>query len=650
MTDASSNLPIPVDYTSRDFYALRNDLITRVKSNIPSWTGTDPTDFGMAIIEAFSYMGDIANYYIDRLANEAYINTATQRSTLLSFARSFGYSVAGYRSASTTLAFGNSKSTSLTLPINTVVYVDISVNDTIRRVYYTLTSAVTIPGNTALSTSGTYSSYTASAVQGIALANATGTTLDATNNVYGALLASATGQANQSFRLSDTNIVDGSLKVYLYNGSSYVLWTEVNDFTIYGKSDRVYTTFIDENNYKYIQFGNGVSGAIPSNSSQIYVAYNKGDGVYGNLAAYSIPSNFSPISYVPNDTASNYTPYVTFTNTTPAVGGVDPESNSSIRATSAGTASSLGKAVTLADYQTIAYTVPNAGKVNAVASSWTSVSLFVAPKRNSLDLTINNTSLADYYPGYTGDPTSTGTLTVEMNQLVSDVQSYVANYSQIGVTVTVSPVTYTPIYIQYNYTPVTGYTATDVQNSINTYLLSKYSYANAKPGTTITKDNLSRDIMAVAGVSTASITTFAKKPNGILGSDSTSLTGNSGEIFVLTSANLVPSNTSAMYLSGLTFTTNTGSVTVTPSFSSTTLSYTVTVYTGSNTFNVAATWNTGTYPNIASVTVGGYALTSGTAINLGNLSTGVTATTVVLNGTNGARTTYNITISKTAAS
>ena len=646
MTDASNNLPIPVDYTSRDFYALRNDLITRVRSNLPSWSGTNPADFGMALIEAFSYMGDIANYYIDRLANESYINTATQRASLLNFARSFGYSVAGYRSATTTLVFGNSKSSSLTLPIGTIVYVDLAINDAIKRIYYTLTSSVTIPGNTALVSSGTYSSYTATAVQGIANANlATGITLDSANNVYGLLLTSTTGQANQVYKLPDTNVVDGTLKVYTFNGSSFVLWNEVIDFTIYGKSDRVYATYFDENGYKYIQFGNGISGAIPSNSSSVYVAYNTGDGVYGNLAALSIPSTFSPILYVPGDVITNYTSYITLTNFSVATGGTDPESNSSIRAISAGSASALGKAVTLSDYESISYGIANAGKVKAVASTWTSVSLYVAPKRNSIDNTTISNILVDYYPGYTGDPTNGGTLTSEMNQLVSDVASIVSTYSQIGVTVSVAPMTYTPIYIQYAFTAVGGYSPTDVQNNINSYILSKYSYINVKSATTLTTDNIAKEIMSVAGVATASVTTLRTVAAG--SGTNASITSGPGEVYVLTSGNLVASNSAAMFLSTLTAASNSGSPTFSPAFSSTTLSYVITTAVAGTTFSLTPTWNTGTYPNIASVSVAGYAAVSGTPVTIPGLATGVTPVSIILTGTNGAKTTYNLTISKT---
>jgi hypothetical protein len=109
MTAAASSTPLSVDYTGRDYYAIRDQLIQRVKERVPEWQGSDPNDFGLALIEAFSYMGDLINYYVDRVANESFILTATQRESLLNIASMYGYKPANYVSSSTTLSITNSK-------------------------------------------------------------------------------------------------------------------------------------------------------------------------------------------------------------------------------------------------------------------------------------------------------------------------------------------------------------------------------------------------------------------------------------------------------------------------------------------------------------------------------------------------------------
>jgi len=62
MADPVNPTPTFIDYTSRDYYSLREDLILRVKESLPAWNGDDPADFGVALVESFAYMGDVVNY------------------------------------------------------------------------------------------------------------------------------------------------------------------------------------------------------------------------------------------------------------------------------------------------------------------------------------------------------------------------------------------------------------------------------------------------------------------------------------------------------------------------------------------------------------------------------------------------------------
>lgn len=109
MTTPVSNIPVSIDYTSRDYYSLREALINRVKDRTGGrWSGEDPSDFGVALVESFAYMGDLINYYIDRVANESYLGTATQRQNVLNLASMIGYTAGGYTSATVNVTLTNS--------------------------------------------------------------------------------------------------------------------------------------------------------------------------------------------------------------------------------------------------------------------------------------------------------------------------------------------------------------------------------------------------------------------------------------------------------------------------------------------------------------------------------------------------------------
>src|SRR6185437_4030696 len=52
-----------------------------------------------------------------------------------------------------------------------------------------------------------------------------------------------------------------------------------------GPADPVFTTYTDENDVTWVQFGDGVNGVIPPSLSNIEVTYRVGGGVKGNIAA-----------------------------------------------------------------------------------------------------------------------------------------------------------------------------------------------------------------------------------------------------------------------------------------------------------------------------------------------------------------------------
>jgi hypothetical protein len=638
MTDASNNLPISIDYTNRDFYSLKEALTARVKATIPTWSGNDAADFGVALIEAFAYMGDIANYYIDRVANEAYLTTATQRSAILGHARSLGYTVDGYRSSTTTLKFGNSSSSAITIPEGTVVYTDILVNKDIKRIKFTTNEERTVPGNTLLSSS----TYSVEATQGYPLATAVTTDAElVASGTYGLLLSETDGQANQEYALNDSNVIDDSLSVYLWDGSSYVKWTRVTNLTLSKKNDRVYTSYIGDDDYIRVQFGDGVSGAIPPFGSQVWVAYSLGDGIYGNIEEGKIGTSGAFILYAPGKTSlqmSALMAAITFTNTNPAFGGANPESNASIRAGAQTVAGTVLRAVTLLDYENIALTASNIGKVKAYAANYSNVTLFVAPKRDSVIPSGFVVGVADLFPGY--DNTNTVT-TSEMRSLVSEISDTVALYSQIGVSVTVSPVRYTPITLDYTFKVLPGFNPIEVRKSVLSYLLLQYSYVNSGIQEVLTQERVLKDIISVEGVSTATITALTRGSSGVA-----TITGQPGEVFVISADTITGVDETAVKLDGLTATFNGTTSSPSVAFNPDLFEYTYTV-TSFPDVGLVITPSISS-DNIAAgtvITVGGVIVASDTSTTVG-LYLGTNVTTITVSDTFGRLTSYTITIKR----
>jgi uncharacterized phage protein gp47/JayE len=139
----SNSAPFPIDYTSRDFSSIREDLVQLIRNRTGiNWQADDPSDIGVALLEAFAYMGDVANYYIDRAANETFIDTATQRQTLLNLANLYGYRPSGPTPAVVDVTFTNRGVAPIAIPVGTQVIAPLQYGD-YAEVFFETTKAAT---------------------------------------------------------------------------------------------------------------------------------------------------------------------------------------------------------------------------------------------------------------------------------------------------------------------------------------------------------------------------------------------------------------------------------------------------------------------------------------------------------------------------
>lgn len=65
----------------------------------------DTDDFTIALLDAWAMVGDVLTFYQERIANESYLRTATERSSIINLARLIGYELRPGVAASTWLAF-----------------------------------------------------------------------------------------------------------------------------------------------------------------------------------------------------------------------------------------------------------------------------------------------------------------------------------------------------------------------------------------------------------------------------------------------------------------------------------------------------------------------------------------------------------------
>lgn len=481
-----SNIPISVDYTSKDYYVLRDELIARIQDRIPEWTASDPSDFGVALVEAFAYMGDLISYYIDRNANESLITTATQRDSVINIAQTYGYIPAGYRQAFTLLTISNTSASAVSIPAGTVVSGEVVSGDTVTTVYFTTNADVTIDPQVGESP-GTED---VSVLEGRYV-----TVVSDNTNIYGELIGTSTGLPNMSFELGEVPSVDGTTELYVQDGDVYSKWTQVQHLLDNGPADLVYQVNTDANNNVLITFGDGVSGVIPTIHSEIRANYMVGGGLIGNVPSDTLVD----IVYVPGLSTNETTALqsiITVTNAAPAIGGSDPETTNQIRVSAPASLRAANRAVTLQDYADLSLSVSGIGKANAYAEIWTSVTVYIAPSRSSVD--------SDVAPGLDdlGDPT------IEYDRLKEDLENYLSDKILLGTTVTIQPPTYVDLIITLQYVKLDQYTTAEVELSLKQALLTSFGYNGMKFQDTIYPQDIEFSLNQVPGVKTVKVTSL----------------------------------------------------------------------------------------------------------------------------------------------
>jgi hypothetical protein len=75
--------PSPViNYLAKDYASFRRALLNFLPTRVPGFSETSEADLAITLLELFAYAGDQLSYFQDAVANEAYLDTARQRSSL----------------------------------------------------------------------------------------------------------------------------------------------------------------------------------------------------------------------------------------------------------------------------------------------------------------------------------------------------------------------------------------------------------------------------------------------------------------------------------------------------------------------------------------------------------------------------------------
>lgn len=343
----------PVDYASRDYTSLREDLINVIRTRIPEWLADDPADFGVALVEAFAYMGDIFNYYIDRSAAETFLGTASQRGSLLNIASLLGYSPTGRLAARVTLTFTNNSQQLFKIPSGARVTTTIRASDLNALLTYEVGyNPDTNDGSWEIHPGG--QSLLIPAVEGV--------------TVKDQLLGQSNGYAGQKFVIRDTPMINRSLEILVGpSAEEAVPYTYVQNLFEATPNDDRFSYRTDDAGITTVTFGDGISGTVPPNFQNIYATFRIGGGTEGNIA----PGH----TFIPD----GWTFPGSIVNQTKGFGGAMEEGDEQIREAAFTAFRTRNSAVTKQDFQDLAAVDNRISKSKARGNSLGNITVFVAP-------------------------------------------------------------------------------------------------------------------------------------------------------------------------------------------------------------------------------------------------------------------------------
>jgi hypothetical protein len=442
------------DFASRDYENIKRDLLRRAERVLPEWTDRDPGDFTMMLIDLLAYMGDITHYYIDRAAGEAFIETASQRESILALANLYDYTPTTRTAAKSTVYISNSSSASTTLDKGTVL-----TGEGVDTDYdFFTTSAITVgPGQ----------QVSVVCNEGKRYENVT-------------LVSNATGQIGQTYTINNNTVIPSTVEVYVYeDGETPVKWTKVNSINLIPTGMSGFSTYVDAEGYTRVVFGNRTSGRVPPPGVRIAVNYETTSGALGNIGQNKIKyfKSSQPVG-------------LTISSSSAATGGSSGETLESIKRSIKSSIKAQYRAVTLQDYVSIASQLTGVYKAIAAytpGATGGSVSVYTIPY-------ISN------YHEYTDN-----TITINAD-VAENARTTLQQMSMLGITV-IAPTTVTvrPRTITGTIYVTPGYVASDVLESVKSSIDSMFSLEAIDFGKDIRIGELYKNVHSIEGVDYAEL-------------------------------------------------------------------------------------------------------------------------------------------------
>jgi hypothetical protein len=334
-----------VTYVTRSYIDIKTGLLNRLGESVPEITDHSESNIMVIILDMFSGIAEMLNYYIDNMAREAFISTARRYSSMVKLTRAIDYRIKSAIPAQVDI---------------TVTFFD-ELNNPTGIDAFTLPIAskfIAANGEEFLSTGTIYIEQGA-----ISMVIPVSQEIKITNQ----LLGITTADISQVYTLG-TDYAYNTIDI-LVGG---IVWTLKDTLGRSTPSDKHYIVDISPDKVAYIKFGDGVNGSIPTAGQEIRGDYSITKGIDGNVGINTI--TISEYDFTVHNVNSTIV-----TNYLAAVAGSDYEDIEKIRRSAPLSLRTLDRAVTLQDYIDITKLAPGVDKANLEFSCGKSIDIYIVP-------------------------------------------------------------------------------------------------------------------------------------------------------------------------------------------------------------------------------------------------------------------------------
>ena len=533
-----------IAYSVRDFAGLREEIVNYIKNYYPDVVKNfNDSSILSVLIDINAGIADNLHYHIDRSAQETFLSSATQRSSLFNLAKTYGFKIPGNRPSMAICDFtinvpvrGDKEDTRYLgiLKAGTKIIGGGQVFELTEDVdFSTSVSNLGIPNRLKIpifNQAGTIVSYNIIKREIV---------YNGETKIFSKTITQNDVRPFYEITLGEQNVLDIVSVITKETGFSAILptdseffdenlrWYEVdsladnkvfvdtgikdNDGYKKGKyieTNKKFTKEYTANNFCVLTFGGSTSEndviseymlneyGITSNNilnsfalgtslkpnTTIFIKYRVGGGEQSILNQGALNS-LAFVNFVLDDTlplANNVRTSLSVNNITSTFGGANPPSDEEVRKYITYNFASQNRAVTLNDYEVIIKKIP--GK-------------YAAPSKISVNLDQNKVNI-----NILGFDTNGSLTDVVSSTMMDNIADYLENYRMLNDYIVIAPAQIIDLGVECEVFTSKNYQTTEIALNINNKIKDFFNINNMQLGNNVYITNLIREILAVPGV------------------------------------------------------------------------------------------------------------------------------------------------------